>query len=191
MATLTYDEQRLFAKLDEAVGMGVRAAKVVIEAGRALGTIRDRQLYRDTAGSWEAYLEKHGLTRRRGDQMIAAAATLDAVAEAVSRKTGTVVPNFEELTERTARNLVGMDADTAADVVLEAASSPDGLTPATIKAAASKRRKTKAKVAKPQRFKVPGAIVQVVFNRKGSGNAVEALVAALRQAEGDRPAEAA
>ena len=39
------------------------------------------------------------------------------------------------------------------------------------------------KVAKPQRFKVAGAIVQVVFNRKGTGSAIDALTAALRQAE--------
>ena len=188
MATLTFEEQRLFAKLDEAVSLGVRAAKVVIEAGRALGTIRDRQLFRDTAATWEAYLERHGLTRRRADQMVAAAATLDAVTEAVSTKTGTVVPT---LSERAIRPLVGMDVDEAADALIEAAETDEGITPATIKAAAGKRRKTKAKVAKPRRFKVPGWVVVATPNRK-AGSLVEALQAALRQAQADdHQAEAA
>jgi hypothetical protein len=192
MATLSHEERREFEKLDEAVGLGMRAAKVVIAAGRALKVIRDRQLFRDTVATWEAYLDRHGLQRRRADQLIQAAEVLDAVAEVVSTKTGTTVPSFEEMTERTARNLVGMDAETAAEVVLEAAATPDGLTPATIKAAASKRRKAKAaKVPRPQRFRVPGATVTVVFNRKSNGVAVEALQAAIRQADADRPAEAA
>lgn len=192
MATLTHEERKEFERLDEAVGLGMRAAKVVITAGRALKAIRDRQLFRDTVATWEAYLERHALSRRRADQMIAAADVLDAVSEIVSTKTGTVVPNFDELTERSIRNIVGMDSETAADVVLEAAATPDGLTPATIKAAASKRRKAKAsKVPKPQRFRVPGATIVVVFNRKSDGLVVEALKAAIRQADADRPAEAA
>jgi len=179
MATLTYEERKEFERLDQAVALGTKAAKVVIEAGRALGTIRERQLYRDVAGSWETYLERHGLTRRRADQMVAAAATLDAVAEAVQQKTGTAVPT---LSERAIRPLVGMDAEAAAEVVIEAAGTTEGITPATIRRAAAKR-KPKAKVPRPRRFKVAGAIVMVAFNRKGNGSAIDALTAALRQAE--------
>jgi hypothetical protein len=192
--TMTATERREFERLDMAVAEGVRASKAVIEAGRALATIRDRQLYRDTAASWEKYLDTHGLTRRRADQLVAAAGALDAAAEAIQSKTGTVVPGFEEITERTARQLVGMDADDAAEAVIEAAGTTEGLTPKTLKAAAARRKKSKApKVAKPQRFKVAGAIVQVVFNRKGTGSAIDALTAALRQAELEleRQAEAA
>ena len=188
MATLTYDERKLFDRLDQAVALGTKAAKVVIEAGRALGTIRDQQLYRDVAGTWENYLERHGLTRRRADQMVAAAATLDAVTEAVSAKTGTVVPT---LSERAIRPLVGMDADAAAEVVLEAAGTTEGITPATIRKAAAKRKPKAAKVARPRRFKVAGAIVSVTFNRKGTGSAIDALTAALRQAEAEAQADAA
>jgi hypothetical protein len=188
MATLTYDERKLFDRLDQAVALGTKAAKVVIEAGRALGTIRDQQLYRDVAGSWETYLERHGLTRRRADQMVAASATLDAVTEAVSSKTGTAVPT---LSERAIRPLVGMDADDAAEAVIEAAGTTEGITPATIRKAAAKRKKTKAaKVPRPRRFKVAGAIVMVAFNRKGTGSAIDALTAALRQAEAELEAQA-
>jgi len=192
--TMTATERKEFERLDMMVAEGVRATKAVLDAGRALATIRDRQLYRDTTSSWEAYLETHGLSRRRADQLVAAATALDAAAEAVQSKTGTTVPGFDGITERTARQLVGMDADDAADAVIEAAGTTEGLTPKTLKAAAARRKKTKApKVAKPRRFKVAGAIVQVVFNRKGTGSAIDALSAALRQAEADleRQAEAA
>lgn len=186
VGSMTASETAEFKRLDMVVADGVRAAKAVLEAGRALATIRDRQLYRDTAGTWELYLETHRLTRRRADQLVAAAAALDATAEAVQAKTGTTVPNFDQITERTARQLVGMDADEAAEAVIEAAGTTEGLTPRTLKAAAAKRKKTKAaKVPRPRRFKVPGATVQVVFNRKGTGSAIDALAAALRQAEAD------
>lgn len=187
MATLTYDERKLFDRLDQAVALGTKAAKVMIEAGRALGTIRDQQLYRDVAGSWENYLERHGLTRRRADQMVAAAATLDAVTEAVSSKTGTAVPT---LSERAIRPLVGMDADDAAEAVIEAAGTAEGITPATIRKAASRRKSKAAKVPRPRRFKVAGAIVMVSFNRKGNGSAIDALAAAMRQAEAELEAQA-
>jgi predicted RND superfamily exporter protein len=184
--TLTTEERKLFDRLDQAVVLGTKAAKVVIEAGRALGTIRDRQLYRDVVSTWEEYLERHGLTRRRADQMVAAAATLDAVAEAVQSKTGTVVPSFDQMTERTARNLVGMDVEDAAEAVIEAAGTTEGLTPKTIKAAASKRKKSKAaKVPRPRRFKVAGATVVIMFNRKSNGSTLDALAAATAMAEAD------
>lgn len=183
---MTATETAEFRRLDMVVAEGVRAAKAVLDAGRALATIRDRQLYRDTAATWETYLQTHRLTRRRADQLIAAANVLDATAEAVSAKTGTTVPNFDQLTERAARQLVGMDADQAAEAVIEAAGTTEGLTPRTLKAAAAKRKKTKAaKAPRPRRFKVPGATVEIVFNRKGSGSVIDALTAALRQAEAD------
>ena len=184
--SMTAGERKEFERLDMLVAEGVRASKAVLDAGRALAAIRDKQLYRDTAKSWEAYLETHGLSRRRADQLVAAAAALDAVAEAVQAKTGTVVPSFDEITERSARSLVGMDADEAAEAVLEAAGTAEGLTPKTLKAATAKRKKSKApKVAKPRRFKVPGAVITVTFNRKSNGSTIDALTAALRQAEDD------
>ena len=181
-STLTYEERKEFERLDQTVSLGVRAAAVVIEAGRALGTIRDKQLYRDAFSTWEAYLERQGLTRRRADQLVAASATLDAVSEAVQSKTGTTVPI---LSERAVRPLVGMDVEAAAEAVIEAAGTTEGITPATIRKAASKKKAKASKVARPRRFKVPGGVVLVTFNRKGTGSAIDALTAALRQAEAD------
>lgn len=182
MATLTFEERKEFDRLDQAVALGTKAVAVMLAAGRALATIRDRQLFRDVATSWETYLERHGLTRRRADQMVAAATTWDAVSETVSHKTGTAVPT---LSERALRPLVSMDKDAAAEVLIEAHETPNGITPATIRKAAARRKPKAAKVPRPRRFKVPGAIVAVTFNRKGSGLAIDALTAALRQAEAD------
>jgi len=187
---MTPEDRRDFTRLDEAVGMAAKAAKVVIKGGHALKAIRDRQLYRAVAETWEAYLERHGLTRRRADQMVAAAGVLEAVSERVEAETGTAVP---DLSERALRPLSGLDPDQAAEAMVEAARTDDGITPATIRKAAGRRRKAKAaKVPRPRRYRVPGAVVVVTFNRKATGSAIEALTAALRKAEeDDRPAEAA
>lgn len=180
---MTPQDRRDFERLDHAVDMATRAAAVVIEGGRALKAIRDRQLFRAVASTWEAYLETRGLTRRRADQLVAAAGVLDAVSERVEAETGTTVP---DLSERALRPLVGMDADLAAEAVIEAARTEDGITPATIKKAAAKRRqKAKAKAPRPRRWRVPGGIVTVEWNVKGNGLAIEALAAAMRQAENE------
>jgi len=184
--TLTEAEKIMLAKLEATVESGVQATLAVIEAGKALATIRDRQLYRDVAATWEDYVEtRFRMTRRRADQLVAFAGVKAALEE-----TGTRVP---ELSEKAARPLVGLSPDTITEIVAEAAGSPEGVTAGSIRKAASKRKPKTAKVAKPRRFKVAGAIVQVVFNRKGTGSAIDALTAALAQAEADleRQAEAA
>jgi hypothetical protein len=176
VATLTHEEKKEFLKLDEAVGMGAKAAKVLITAGAALVRIRDGQLYRDVATTWEKYLSRHDLTRRRADQMIAAAAALEAV-EAVAQETGTTVPN---LTERAVRPLAGMPVEEAKAAIREAAAD-GGLSPRSIaKAAASRKPKRKATTPRPVRLKLPGGIVVIEINRKGaaSGVTVETLLAA-------------
>lgn len=181
---LTAEERQEFATLDAVIERGVKAAKAVMDAGRALAVVRDRQLYRSTYANWETYLsERHGLTRRRADQLVAAASAMDAVSDVLS-KTGTMVPSLDELSERTVREIVGMDAGQAAEAIVEAAGSPDGLTHSSVAKAARRRRKVKAfKVPRPRRFKVPGAVVVITFNRKGSGSILDALTAAMRQAE--------
>jgi hypothetical protein len=50
--------------------------------------------------------------------------------------------------------------------------------------------KVPTKVPRPRRFKVPGAVITVTFNRKFTGSLIEALEAAIRQAADDQ-AEAA
>ena len=115
-ATLTYEEKREFERLDEAVVMGVKAAKVVMKAGAALARIRDGQLFRDTASTWDAYLKGHGLTRRRADQLIQAARIIEGVEEVLA-EAGTPVPDLSGVTESSARQLTGLDKRTAAAAV--------------------------------------------------------------------------
>lgn len=175
---LNAEERAALAKLERQVEAGIAYVTAMIDAGKALATIRDRQLYRASAGSWEEYVDsRFRMSKRRADQMISFA----GVAEVLSEM-GTAVPN---LTERAARPLVGLDPDQIREVVSEASESGD-ITPASIRKAASKRKgKAKAKAARPRRFKVPGAVVVVTFNRKSSGSALDALSAAMRQAEDD------
>ena len=184
VATLTATERREFSKLDEAVALGVKASKVVMAAGAALARIRDGQLYRDTASTWEAYLEGHGLSRRRADQLIHAARIIEGVEEILTAE-GMTVPDLGTITESSARQLAGLDKRTAAAAVSEAASSADGLTPATLRAAASKRKPAKRKgIPRPISLKVPGGTVMISLNAKGvkAGVTMEALVeAALGQ----------
>jgi len=183
-STLSADEKAALAKLEFAVEAGVDATLAVIEAGKALTEIRDRQLFRDSGRTWVDYVEdRFRITRRRADQLIAFAGVKAALDE-----TGTIVP---ELSEGTARPLVGLTPAAMAEAVAEAAGSAEGVTAGSIKKAASKRKKSsKAKVRKPVRYRVPGATVVIEWNKKASGSAAEALEAALRQA-GDDQAEAA
>ena len=184
---MTEAERVQLQRLEAAVEAGVSATLTVIEAGKSLATIRTRQLYRDTAASWDDYVQsRFKITKRRADQLIAFSGVQNAV-DAVSKEMGTMVPI---LSERAARPLVGMDADTIKAVVAEASESPEGVTAGTITKAARRRKAKAAKVARPRRFKVAGAIVSVTFNRKGTGSAIEALTAAMRQAEAELEAQA-
>lgn len=182
--TLTTDELVALTRLEAAVEAGVSATLTVLEAGKALAEIRDRQLFRDSSASWDKYVtDRFKITRRRCDQMIAFAGV-----KAVLDETGTRVP---DLSEKAARPLVGLSPDTISEIVTEAAGSAEGVTAGSIRKAAAKRRKSKAaKVLRPRRFKVPGAVITVTFNRKFTGSLIEALEAAIRQAADDQ-AEAA
>lgn len=176
-AQLTAEDRATLARLERQVDAGIAYVDAMIGAGKALATIRDRQLYREAASTWEAYVDtRFRMSKRRADQMIAFAGVSEALSEM-----GTAVP---KLSERAVRPLVGLDQEQLKAVVAEAAEGGE-LTPASIRKAAS-RRKGKAKAAKaprPRRFKVPGATVQITFNRKSNGSVLEALEAAMRQAE--------
>lgn len=182
---LTDADRATLARLERQVEAGISYVKAMIDAGKALAMIRDRQLFRETADSWERYVEdRFRMTKRRADQMIAFAGVSETLSEL-----GTAVPT---LSERAVRPLVGLDQDELKAVVAEA--SEDGeITPASIRKAAGRRRKAKAtKAPRPRRFKVPGATVQITFNRKSSGSSVEALEAAIAKARAElEPAEAA
>ena len=179
MAGLTAEDKADFARMNEAVGRVAKVAKIMIEGGRALKAVRDRQLYRVVVGTWEEYLALHGLTRRRADQIVAACGVLETVAERVATEIGTAVP---DLTERAIRPLVGLDPDQAVEVVVEAAGDPAGITPATIRQAVARRKAKAAKGPRPRRWKVPGWSIVAVPNRK-AGPVTDALAEAIRQAQ--------
>lgn len=174
--TLTADEKATLARLEATVEAGVQASMTVLEAGKALSEIRSRQLFRDTAGSWEAYVTtRFSITKRRADQMIAFSGV-----QSILQEMGTTVPI---LSEGASRPLVGLPPETITEIVTEAAGSPEGVTAGSIKKAAARRKKAKVRVARPRRFKVPGAVVVITFNKKGTGSVLDALAAATRQAE--------
>lgn len=177
--TLTADERIVLTRLEATVEAGVQATLTVLEAGKALAEIRDRQLFRDSAATWEKYVsERFRITKRRADQMVAFAGVRAALSEM-----GTQVP---EISEKAARPLVGLAPDAVAEIVAEAAGAPEGVTAGSIRQAAARRKKTKAsKVPRPRRFKVPGATVMIVFNRKSDGSTLDALAAATAMAEAD------
>lgn len=178
----TDSDRAQLAALEAAVDKALPAIAAMKSAGQALGEIRAKQLYRLTHSHWETYVEERfSMSVRRADQLVDFGVVHEAV-EAVAREIGTAVPI---LSERALRPVARLDADDRQAALVEAANSPEGMTAATIKAAASSRRKPARRgVPRPVRFRVPGGIVIVEISRKGAaaGATVEALLAdALRQ----------
>ena len=170
VATLTHAEQVEFNALDQAVGMACLAASVVEKGAAALTRIRDGQLWRDVANSWDDYLTRHSLSARRANQIIHAF----KIKTEFSGKTGTVVP---ELSERSMRPMAGMTTDEAVETLSIAAADADGITPASIRRAVSQKKSKGVKVPKSVRMPVPGAIIVIEWNRKGVTTGFDGIVA--------------
>ena len=170
MATLTHAEQVEFNALDQAVGMACLAATVVEKGAAALTRIRDGQLWRDVAHSWDDYLTRHSLSARRANQIIHAF----KIKTEFSGKTGTVVP---ELSERSMRPMAGMTTDEAVETLSLAAADAEGITPASIRRAVSQKKSKGVKVPKSVRMPVPGAIIVIEWNRKGVTTGFDGIVA--------------
>ena len=170
MATLTYSEQVEFDALDQAVGMACKAADVVEKGAAALTRIRDGQLWRDVANSWDDYLTRHSISARRANQISHAF----KVKNDFSEKTGTVVP---ELSERSMRPMAGMTADEAVETLSIAAADVGGITPASIRRAVDKKKSKGVKVPRAVRVPVPGAIIVIEWNRKGVATGFDGVVA--------------
>ena len=170
VATLTHAEQVEFNALDQAVGMACLAATVVEKGAAALTRIRDGQLWRDVAHSWDDYLTRHSLSARRANQIIHAF----KIKTEFSGKTGTVVP---ELSERSMRPMAGMTTDEAVETLSLAAADAEGITPASIRRAVSQKKSKGVKVPKSVRMPVPGAIVIVEWNRKGAATGFDEIEA--------------
>ena len=170
VATLSHAEQVEFNALDQAVGMACLAATVVEKGAAALTRIRDGQLWRDVANSWDDYLTRHSLSARRANQIIHAF----KIKTEFSGKTGTVVP---ELSERSMRPMAGMTTDEAVETLSIAAADAEGITPASIRRAVTQKKSKGVKVPRAVRVPVPGAIIVIEWNRKGVTTGFDGIVA--------------
>lgn len=176
-ASLSADELAARDRLELVVDEGVKASMAVLEAGKALHELRERELFRATHRTWATYVEERfRITRRRADQMVSFAGLHAAVEE-----TGTRVP--DSVGETAVRPLAGLPVEEQVAAFQEAAASPEGVTKMTLRRAAARRKGPGKGIPKTRRYRVPGASVLVAFNRKSDGSVVAALQAALRQAE--------
>jgi hypothetical protein len=160
---LTPEEREELAKLSKAIDDGLQRFRLV---GLALARIRDRQLYRETHESFEAFIDQRWhMTRQRAYQLIEAA----TIAENVNRGLQTPV---EPTSERQMRPLSSLtpDQQTAAWTAAIEQAPKDGtgtpqITTAIVAAEAQKRspkRKPKAsRKPKPIRVRVPLGIVTI------------------------------
>jgi hypothetical protein len=188
-AALTAAEEKQLASLEQAIGEGMAATERVTRAGQALAEIRSKQLFRGRFDSFSTYcLARWNLTPRRCNQLVQFAG-LQALLEEVSAEMGTRVPT---LSEPASRPLSGLPPEEAREALLEAASSPEGVTAATVRAAAAKRKKGRQPaIPRPWRTKVPGATVLVTFNGKAvAAGATTVVVLEKALAEARLQAEA-
>lgn len=174
-AALTDDERAELATCLQVVRRGLGA---FLEAGEALLRIRDKQLYRQTHATFEAFaVAEFNLTGRRLQQLIES--------YEIVRSLKLISPNLPTpAIEAAVRPLAGLPADLQLEAYEEAVEAAGGESPSPkqVKAAAAKRKPApKVKAPRPVRFRVPGAIVEVTPN-KAFGGVVEALEAALNQA---------
>ena len=68
---MTEVERRLRDECEAKVRVGLKATAAVRDAGKALKTLKDNDLWRDSADSWESYCDsRFSLTTRRALQLI-------------------------------------------------------------------------------------------------------------------------
>jgi hypothetical protein len=187
------DKERQLRDTAEAVVLrGLKAVDAVKEAGKALHTLKSRDLWRDTHDSWQQYVqERFGISARRAHQLTEFSQFTDVVAEAIGTS-GTAVT----LTERALRPLADVEPEEVQDVVAEAVAASGGKepSPAAIRAAVAGRRKGKkkpAKTEKPRTFRVGGAKVTITPTMPAPAfrGFRESLVAALAKLEADSQGE--
>lgn len=177
--SLTQYEQQELARLRQIVAEGLAKC---FEVGFALKTIRDRQLYRDDAKTFEEFcLTAFRLTERRAYQLIAAA-------EVATNLNQGSADAPAPTSERQVRPLTSLSPADQVDAWTEATELAGNQAPtaAQVETAVRKRRpmKKKATRQKPIRYRVPGGTVTIVPN-KSFTSAEEVLQAALRKLRGD------
>lgn len=195
-SSMSMEERNLRDTAEAAVERGLKACSAVRDAGRALHTLKQRDLWRDTADSWEAYVQQRfAITPRRALQLVDFARFSEAVADTIGT-TGTEVT----LTERALRPLAAVPADEVQEAIQEAVAESGGgePTPGAIRRAASKRRKSKGRKPKPPKcrtIRVGGAKVTITPTHaepvfRGWMATLEAAIGKLA-ADGDGEREAA
>lgn len=159
---MTESDRQLRDKAEAVVLRGLKAADAVKEAGKALHILKSRDLWRDTHDSWQAYVEERfSITARRAHQLVEFATFTEAVAAEIGTS-GTAV----QLTERALRPLADVPEEQIGEAIAEAVAESGGgePTPAAIRRAAAKRKKTKArkpKAPKARTVRVAGAKVTI------------------------------
>lgn len=183
-------ERETLTKLEQVVTNGLTSFAAV---GKALRLIREKQLYRESAETFEEYVAtKWNMSRSYASRLIVAAEICENLSpmgntpssERVARPLASLPP--EQQREAWAEVVEAAPKDTKGEPVVSAEA---------VAAAVSKRRKTKrskTKIAKPSRLKVPGATVIIVPNKAFGGDYAGALQAALTKlVSGDQTREAA
>jgi hypothetical protein len=175
-------------RLDQLTATAKRGLVAYAETGAALESIKNEELWRLAAPTWESWCQQElGLSSRRVDQLIEAAAICRTITAA-----GIKPPS----SERAARELAGLTPDAAISVWQEATEAAGDKEPtAATVAKAARKRKPKKKLnrvsSRPASFPVPGATVRVVPRRRGFTSMVAALEHALeiaRRREQEREA---
>lgn len=177
---LTAEEASRFDHLKQRIRDGIKAWHA---AGKALVEIRDRQLYRAGYKTFEEFASgEFGLGERRIRQMIEAATTWEETASRLPPGSPQTPP-----VEQVVRDLKTLPADERPAAYMEAAaaeSAAAGRTappkPKTMRRVIADRnaRAGRRTTPKPMTIRVPGGIVRITWNSKGSGDAAAALAAA-------------
>ena len=171
---LTVEER---AELENCVQVVKRGLGSFLEAGEALQRIKSKQLYRQSHPTFEAFAAaEFNLTGRRLAQLIESFEIVKTM-KLVSPSLPTPAM------EAAVRPLAGLTPAVQVEAFQEAVEAAGGESPSPrqVREAAARRKPAPKKAARPVRFRVPGAIVEVTPN-KAFGGVVEALEAALHQA---------
>ncbi len=174
-------------ELERLVGVVERGMAAWAEAGHAIKVLKDKQLWRlDGHKVWEDWCaDRLGISARRALQLEQAAAFGRELAELISSKTGSSASAFRlPSTPAALEPLVGLATPEERVAAYSEAAQDAGGEPTRehVKRAVAKR-KGKAPLPKPRRYRVPGATVRIEFNRKSNGSALDALRAAHKLAE--------
>ena len=133
--TIDYATGEVLPSLAECEATIERGVRSYIEAGEALRTIRDDQLYRETHGTFEDYCrERWGWSRQRSLQLIDAASVTTIVVSLNAPAPAN---------EGQARELVGLPAETAAQIMRTAAETGQTVTARVI-------RETRVQITAPK-----------------------------------------